>query len=122
MWSRLPLGSRPKLLVFGESLGSFGAESAFGGADDIRNRVDGMLLVGPPNTNELWREYVADRDAGTTEILPTYENGATIRFAARPGHRPGPAIDDVEHAAGGVPAAPVGSDRVVGAQADGQPP
>ncbi|HEU4426686.1 MAG TPA: alpha/beta-hydrolase family protein [Pilimelia sp.] len=81
VWSRLPLNQRPKLLVFGESLGSFGAESAFGGADDIRNRVDGMLLVGPPNRNELWREYVADRDPGSTEILPTYEQGVTIRFA-----------------------------------------
>jgi uncharacterized membrane protein len=82
VWSRLPLEQRPKLLVFGESLGSFGAESAFGGADDIRNRVDGMLLVGPPNRNELWREYVADRDPGSTEILPSYERGETIRFAA----------------------------------------
>jgi uncharacterized membrane protein len=84
VWSDLPAGTRPKLLVFGESLGSFGTESAFGGADDIRNRVDGMLLVGPPNRNELWREYVADRDAGSTEILPTYENGATVRFAGEP--------------------------------------
>ena len=84
VWSRLPLKDRPKLLVFGESLGSFGTESAFGGADDIRNRVDGMLLVGPPNRNELWREYVADRDQGSTEILPTYEQGATIRFARDP--------------------------------------
>ena len=81
VWSQLPPQQRPKLLVFGESLGSFGAESAFSGADDIRNRVDGMLLVGPPNRNELWREYVADRDAGSTEILPTYEQGTTIRFA-----------------------------------------
>ncbi|GID96408.1 membrane protein [Amorphoplanes digitatis] len=83
-WSKLPLSQRPKLLLFGESLGSFGAESAFSGADDIRNRVDGMLLVGPPNRNELWREFVADRDPGTPEILPTYENGATIRFARDP--------------------------------------
>jgi uncharacterized membrane protein len=82
VWSKLPLGQRPKLVVFGESLGSFGTESAFGGADDIRNRVDGMLLVGPPNRNQLWREYVADRDAGTTEALPTYEQGETVRFAA----------------------------------------
>ena len=78
---RLPLDDRPELLLFGESLGSFGAESAFSGADDIRNRVDGMLLVGPPNRNELWREFVADRDDGSTEILPRYENGTTIRFA-----------------------------------------
>ncbi|OJF15063.1 alpha/beta hydrolase [Couchioplanes caeruleus] len=84
VWSRMPPSGRPKLLVFGESLGSFGAESAFGGADDIRNRVDGMLLVGPPNRNTLWREYVADRDPGSTEILPRYEQGATIRFARDP--------------------------------------
>jgi uncharacterized membrane protein len=92
-WSKLPLDKRPKLLLFGESLGSFGAESAFSGADDIRNRVDGMLLVGPPNRNELWRQFVADRDPGSTEILPSYENGATIRFARDPAtdlDRPGP--------------------------------
>ncbi|GAB1691932.1 alpha/beta hydrolase [Krasilnikovia sp. M28-CT-15] len=84
VWSQLPLNRRPKLLVFGESLGSFGAESAFGGADDIRNRVNGMLLTGPPNRNELWREYVADRDPGSTEIMPVYEHGDTVRFAADP--------------------------------------
>jgi uncharacterized membrane protein len=84
VWSRLPAGQRPKLLVFGESLGSFGAESAFSGVDDIRNRVDGMLLVGPPNRNELWRQYVADRDPASPEILPAYEHGATVRFAADP--------------------------------------
>ena len=59
------------MLLFGESLGSFGAESAFSGADDIRNRVDGMLLVGPPNRNELWSQFVADRDPGSSEVLPT---------------------------------------------------
>lgn len=84
VWSRLPLGQRPRLLVFGESLGSFGTESAFSGVDDIRNRVDGILLVGPPNRNELWREFVADRDAGSPQVLPIYEQGATVRFAAEP--------------------------------------
>lgn len=84
VWSRLPLGQRPKLLVFGESLGSFGTESAFSGVDDIRNRVDGMLLTGPPNRNELWQEFVADRDPGSPEVLPVYEQGATVRFAADP--------------------------------------
>jgi uncharacterized membrane protein len=83
-WSRLPVGQRPKLLVFGESLGSFGTESAFSGVDDIRNRVDGMLLVGPPNRNDLWGELVADRDPGSTAILPRYDNGTTVRFAADP--------------------------------------
>jgi uncharacterized membrane protein len=84
VWSRMPAGQRPKLLVFGESLGSFGAESAFSGVGDMQNRVDGMLLVGPPNRNELWRQYVGARDPGTPEILPTFEHGTTVRFAADP--------------------------------------
>ena len=79
-WSRLPVGHRPKLLVFGESLGSSGAESAFSGIDDLRNRTDGALFVGPPNGNPLWGEFVGRRDLGTREIVPTYQNGASVRF------------------------------------------
>ena len=82
VWSRLPQQDRPRLLVFGESLGSFGAESAFSGSDDIRNRTDGMLLVGPPNRNGLWTELTADRDPRSPAVLPTYEGGATVQFAA----------------------------------------
>ncbi|GIH95664.1 alpha/beta hydrolase [Planobispora siamensis] len=84
VWSRLPVDRRPLLLVFGESLGSFGAETAFSGSGDMRNRVDGMLLVGPPSSNTLWREFTADRDPGTRQVLPGYEGGETIRFAADP--------------------------------------
>ncbi|GIJ47897.1 membrane protein [Virgisporangium aliadipatigenens] len=80
-WSRRAAEVRPKLLLFGESLGSFGTEAAFTGVDDIRNRTDGMLLVGPPNRNELWRRIVADRDGGSPEILPRYAHGTTVRFA-----------------------------------------
>jgi uncharacterized membrane protein len=78
------MGQRPKLLVFGESLGSFGAESAFSGSDDMRQRTDGMLLLGPPNSNSLWSEYVERRDHGTREVLPTYQQGATVRFGWAP--------------------------------------
>jgi uncharacterized membrane protein len=71
------------LLVFGESLGSFGAESAFSGIDDVHNRTDGMLLVGPPSRNGLWTQLVAGRDPGSPEILPSYDQQDTsVRFAA----------------------------------------
>jgi uncharacterized membrane protein len=82
VWSQLPRNERPRLLVFGESLGSFGAESAFSGTDDIRNRTDGMLLVGPPSRNGLWSEIVAGRDPGSRAVLPAFEGGTTVRFAA----------------------------------------
>jgi uncharacterized membrane protein len=83
-WEQLAVGERPKLLVYGESLGALGAESAFSGVDDMRNRTDGMLLVGPPNTSELWREFVSSRDPGTGEARPTYQGGETVRFIGDP--------------------------------------
>jgi uncharacterized membrane protein len=84
-WSALPLDARPRLLVFGESLGSFGAEAAFSGEFDLRNRTSGTLFVGPPNFNQLYRTFVDDRDPGSTEVAPVYRAGRTVRFATDPG-------------------------------------
>ncbi|TDP39512.1 alpha/beta hydrolase [Nocardia ignorata] len=81
-WSTLPENARPKLLVYGESLGSQGSEGAFSGLADIRNRTDGVLWVGPPNSNRLWSEFVARRDPGTDEITPIFADGLSVRFAA----------------------------------------
>jgi uncharacterized membrane protein len=81
-WSALPPGAQPQLYVFGESLGSFGAETAFSGEFDLRNRTSGALFVGPPNFNALHREFRDDRDPGTPEIEPVYRGGRTVRFSA----------------------------------------
>ena len=83
-WSRLPAESRPRLLVYGESLGSTGAQAAFSGLGDIRARADGALFVGPPASNALWTELVSRRDRGTPQVLPTYDTGLTVRFASEP--------------------------------------
>ncbi|MFI6362657.1 alpha/beta hydrolase [Nocardia sp. NPDC050630] len=80
-WSARPQDARPKLLVYGESLGSQGSEGAFTGLADIRAKTDGVLWVGPPNSNRLWREFTARRDPGTSEILPTYADGLVVRFS-----------------------------------------
>ncbi|MGZ4621063.1 MAG: alpha/beta hydrolase [Blastococcus sp.] len=80
-WSQLPADSRPRLLVFGESLGTFGGEAAFSGLDDIRDRTNGVLWAGPPNFNEMWRELVAEREPSSPEWLPVYDAGRTVRWA-----------------------------------------
>ncbi|MFC9996922.1 alpha/beta hydrolase [Nocardia sp. NPDC127526] len=81
-WAQLPPDARPKLLVYGESLGSQGSEGAFTGLDDIRSLVDGVLWVGPPNSNRIWSSLEIRRDPGTPEILPIYADGLIVRFAA----------------------------------------
>ncbi|WP_245717349.1 alpha/beta hydrolase [Nocardia jejuensis] len=80
-WAQLPPEQRPKLLVYGESLGSQGSEGAFTGLDDIRSLVDGVLWVGPPNSNRIWTQIEERRDPGTPEILPIYADGLIVRFA-----------------------------------------
>ncbi len=83
-WSRLPADDRPDLYVFGESLGSFGGETAFSGEYDLANRTSGALFVGPPNFNPLYREFVDDREPGSPEVEPLYRDGRTIRFSNLP--------------------------------------
>lgn len=71
-------------MVYGESLGSFGGENAFSGEGDLANRTSGALFVGPPSFNPLYRDFVEDRDPGSPEVEPVYNNGRTIRFTGRP--------------------------------------
>jgi uncharacterized membrane protein len=88
-WSTMPVDDRPELYVFGESLGSFGAEAAFSGEFDLDNRTTGALLVGPPNFNPLYRGFIDDRDLGSREVEPVYRNGRIIRFTTK-AERPQP--------------------------------
>ncbi len=92
-WLQLPADGRPKLVVFGESLGSFGGENAFSGTDDIRDRTSGVLWVGPTNDNTLWSRFTAERDPGSPQWRPVYEGGKTVRFVTAPSElsAPGPA-------------------------------
>ncbi len=112
-WSALPQDSRPRLLVFGESLGSFGGETAFSGEQDLRNRTSGVVFAGPPNFNTLFREFTDDRDPGSQEVAPIYRDGRTVRFDDHPGPPIEPASVAVGRSAGALPAAPVRPDRVV---------
>ncbi|MGH3101549.1 MAG: alpha/beta-hydrolase family protein, partial [Thermoleophilia bacterium] len=79
-WSKLPPAQRPRLFVFGLSLGSFGGETAFSGEYDLRNRTAGALFAGPPNFNTLYREFTDGRDAGSREVEPVYRGGRRVRF------------------------------------------
>jgi uncharacterized membrane protein len=80
-WRGLDPATRPQLLMYGESLGTLGADGAFSGASDMQHRMHGVLLAGPPNANELWATMVAERDAGTRAVLPAYQGGETVRFS-----------------------------------------
>lgn len=102
-WATLPTDHRPRLVTFGESLGTFGGTAAFSGVADVRNRTQGALFAGPPNSTSLWRDLTDHREAGTPERLPVYGDGTTVRFAADQadlpaGTAPSPDLVFVQHA------------------------
>ncbi|MGJ4116650.1 alpha/beta hydrolase [Corynebacterium macclintockiae] len=80
-WHTLPKNHRPKLYVYGESLGTNAGSGAFSGVRDIVSSVDGLLWVGPPNSNKLWHDLVDRRDPGSPEVSAEYAGGLNVRFA-----------------------------------------
>jgi uncharacterized membrane protein len=88
--ARVPAGQQPRLVVFGESLGAYGASGAFSSLDDLLTRTDGAMFQGPPNATSLWRRYTDDREPGTPEHLPVYDGGMHVRWANQPSDLSGP--------------------------------
>ncbi|MGV0642260.1 alpha/beta-hydrolase family protein [Mycolicibacterium sp. XJ2546] len=79
----MPEAQRPRLVVFGESLGSFGGEAPFLALNNLIARTDGALFSGPTFNNTIWTQLTRERDAGSPMWLPIYDDGENVRFAAR---------------------------------------
>ncbi len=93
-WAALPVNHRPKLLLFGESLGTYGIEATFGSAGDLVAGADGVLMEGPTFANPIHQQLTRDRAAGSPVWDPVYP-GLAVDFADtatelrdRPGVRP----------------------------------
>ena len=81
-WSTLPASSRPKLYLYGLSLGSLGVESILSSINVINEPIDGALMSGPPFVNEMHSRLTAQRQPDSPAYLPVYEEGRTVRFTA----------------------------------------
>ncbi|TDO14222.1 putative membrane protein [Mycobacterium sp. BK086] len=81
-WLQWPEASRPKLVLYGESLGSMAGQGAFGYLPDVVDKgFSSVLWVGPPNASTLHRALTVRRDPGSPEVQPVYDGGRTVRFA-----------------------------------------
>jgi uncharacterized membrane protein len=79
-WSELPEESRPRLIAYGLSLGSFASQSAFASTTDMAARTDGALFLGSPSFSEPHGQLEADRDPGSPQWRPIYQGGQVVRF------------------------------------------
>jgi uncharacterized membrane protein len=84
-WLEQPEDSRPFLVAYGLSLGSFGAQGAFSGLQDMTERTQGALFVGTPSFTPNWEYFTDNRDPGSLEYSPVYDGGRQVRFGTDPG-------------------------------------
>ena len=94
----LPPAERPTVLVFGESLGSYGTEQAFENLADLQAQVDGALLVGPTFSNPIWEHLIDERAARVAAVVTGAAGGTGAWFARTPADLAGVAERGSRHA------------------------
>ncbi len=104
-WKTKPADKRPELLLFGESLGSFGSQSAWDASDtasEVAADVSKIMWIGPPAESVLWSTWQADRTSGPA-WQPVIEDGDIAKVFINPSElntatpADGPAITFVAH-------------------------
>lgn len=79
-WRSLPAETRPKLYLFGLSLGSLNSDLSNDYYDLISAPYQGAFWVGPPFGSRSWRRITSERLPSTPEWLPRFRDGSVVRF------------------------------------------
>jgi len=79
-WTDLPKDSRPKLYLFGLSLGALGSEASADLMTLFSDPIDGALWSGPPFASTIWPQLVAGRNENSPAQLPEFRDGSLVRF------------------------------------------
>ena len=82
-WRTLPRETRPKLYLFGLSLGALSTELSNELFEVLGDPYQGALLSGPPFASRIWRSITDGRNPGTPEWLPEFRDGSYVRFTAQ---------------------------------------
>lgn len=80
-WASLPADQRPRLFLFGLSLGALNSSLSADILDVIEDPFDGALWVGPPFASQAWRDATAGRDPESPVWRPVFRDGRILRFA-----------------------------------------
>jgi len=79
-WASLPKDARPKLYLYGISLGSRNSDLSFDLFDIINDPPQGVLWVGPPFSSRTWNNITRDRNPDSPVWLPSFRDGSVVRF------------------------------------------
>ncbi|ODT83532.1 MAG: hypothetical protein ABS76_03485 [Pelagibacterium sp. SCN 64-44] len=84
-WTALPRDSRPRLYLYGLSLGALASQNSTTVYDVLGDPFDGALWVGPPFSSTIWSRVTESRQPGTPFWLPRFGNSSAIRFMNQSG-------------------------------------
>lgn len=79
-WTQLPRDRRPRLYLYGMSLGAYASEASTLIYDILGDPFQGALWVGPPFANPIRRWATQNREQGTPAWRPRLGNSSSIRF------------------------------------------
>ncbi|MGB3877695.1 MAG: alpha/beta-hydrolase family protein [Shinella zoogloeoides] len=82
-WTALPKAHRPKLYLYGLSLGALSSEQSAELFEVIGDPYQGALWAGPPFPSRIWRKMTAERNPGTPAWLPRFRDGSYVRFTSQ---------------------------------------
>jgi uncharacterized membrane protein len=82
-WRTLPKDTRPKLYLFGLSLGALSSELSNELFEVLGDPYQGALWAGPPFPSHIWNWVTRDRNPGTPAWLPQFRDGSYVRFTAQ---------------------------------------
>lgn len=84
-WTALPREARPKLYLFGLSLGALNSDLSFDLYDVIRDPFHGALWAGPPFRSPSWVRVTESRRRGSPAWRPGFRDGAVVRVMTQDG-------------------------------------
>jgi uncharacterized membrane protein len=82
-WRSLPKERRPRLYLFGLSLGARNSDLSADVFDVIADPYQGALWVGPPWDSVTWSKVTAMREAGSPVWLPRFRDKSLFRFTTQ---------------------------------------
>jgi uncharacterized membrane protein len=82
-WTTLPKDKRPRLYLFGLSLGALNSQRSADIFDVLGDPLQGALWSGPPFPSSMWNSVTRRREPGSPAWLPRFGNGSVIRFTAQ---------------------------------------
>lgn len=78
-WKTLPKDQRPRLYLYGLSLGAMNSEKSIALFEMLADPINGALWSGPPFPSRDWKQITRDRNAGSPEWLPVFRDGSFAR-------------------------------------------